>query len=92
MQAQHYLNLQVDNDLILRRITIILVEFLDYGYQLPAKDTAALVQKCYLEAGARNLYPSKRYSTNTAEYDYPYSGYLYLQYGQEYRTKLIAEA
>ena len=90
MQAQHYLNLQVDNDLYFKADYYYSSGiFVDYGYQLPLKDTTALVQKNATWKLGQEIYtPSKRYSTNTAEYDYPYSGYLYLQYGQEYRHKI----
>lgn len=90
MQAQHYLNLQVDNDLYFKADYYYSSGiFVDYGYQLPLKDTAALVQKNATWKLGQEIYtPSKRYSTNTAEFDYPYSGYLYLQYGQEYRQKI----
>ncbi|MEL0262167.1 MAG: lipid A-modifier LpxR family protein [Flavobacteriaceae bacterium] len=84
--AQSYLNLQVDNDLYFRTDFYYSSGiFVDYGYALPQakKDTCGLKTYAGWKLGQEIYTPSRRYSTDLSRYDYPYSGYLFVQHQRE---------
>jgi len=85
--AQRYLNLQVDNDLYFGTDYYYSSGiFVDYGYRRTAENTTQNNTKRYARwrLGQEIYTPSRRYSTDLSSYDYPYSGYLFLQHQREY--------
>ena len=75
--SQHYVNLSVDNDLYFDRDFYYSSGiFLSYSsYKIEEKKTFIN----HFKLGQLIYTPSSRYETNPNKYDYPYSGYLFLE-------------
>lgn len=82
LKAQtQFFTLEIDNDLLF--ITDYYYSsgiFLRYGKELPPTTEEALLSYRLLELGQEIYTPSDRFSTDTAEYDYPYGGWTYIAY------------
>ncbi len=80
-----YFNFSLDNDLFF--VTDYFYSsglFLQYGKEILSEESKDSLRSFRLfELGQEIYTPSDRFSTNTAEYDYPYGGWTYLKYSQQ---------
>jgi len=80
--SQQYLNLSVDNDLYFNRDWYYSSGiFISLGKQKGAKDQEEAFPKKYVHwtLGQEIYTPSKRYTRDVSEFDYPYGGWLFLE-------------
>ena len=79
LYSQNTINLDVDNDLYFAK-DFYYSSGIFLTYSKTSKSTKRKPQINHFTLGQEIFTPSKRYETDPAEYDYPYSGFLFFKY------------